>query len=211
MKTIFVPQDRRKSVSNLNSRAALSILLLLGGAAICHAQTSVNQSDGAPSGAPIQTVYVYSGSSLVGQCWAKSLPDSSRTRTATVAISAISKASAAVITSTGHGLTLLTLPQVTISGATGTGWATGINGTFTATVIDANTFSVPVDSSAFGTLAGTVVFSTSAPRQTIAEWAVQIFAYGGPSGAISSKTWLQGSNSYGAKCSDVTSTTVGRQ
>lgn len=175
------------------------------------AQTAVNQADGPPSGSSVQTAFIYSGSSLVGQCWAKSLPDNGKPRTAKVAVSAISKANPAVVTSTGHGFTLLTLPQVTISGATGTGWVTGINGTFTATVIDANTFSVPVDSTGFGTLAGTVVFSTSAPRQSIAEWAVQVFAYGGPSGAISAKTWVQGSNTYGAKCTDATSTTVGRQ
>lgn len=173
-------------------------------------QTAVNQSDGPPSGASIQTVYVYSGSNVIGICWSKSLPDNSRPRTATVAISAVSKANPAVVTSTGHGLALLTLPQVTISGATGTGW-TALNATWTATVIDADTFSIPIDSSGFGTLAGTVVFRTSAPRQTIAEWAVQSLSYGGPSSSISTKTWLQGSNTYGAKCSDVGSTTVGRQ
>ncbi len=176
-------------------------------------QSSVNQTDGPPSGPSMQTVFVYSGSNVIGICWAHSLPsgtgvDKNR-RSVQVAVSAISKANPAVVTSTGHGLSLLTLPQVTISGATGTGWATGINGTFTATVIDANTFSVPVDSTGFGTLAGTVTFATSAPRQTVAEWAVQVLLYSGAN--VVTKAWLQGSSTMGAKCTDVGSTTVGVQ
>lgn len=178
-----------------------------------YAQQSVNQTDGPPSGVPIQTAFVYSGSNVAGICWARSTPSNSQersSRSTTVAISAVSKASAAIVTSVGHGFTLLTLPQVTISGATGTGWS-AINSTFVATVIDADTFSIPVASTGFGTLSGTVVFTTTAPRQGVAEWAVQILGYGGPSSAISVKSWLQGSQSYTAKCSDVGSATVGRQ
>ncbi len=172
---------------------------------IAYPQQSVNQADGPPSGPGVQTVFLYSGSSVSAICWAQSsAKDSNSNRhTTKVAVSAVSKANPAVVTSAGHGFTLLTLPQITVSGATGTGW-TAINTTFTATVIDANTFSIPIDSSGFGTLAGTVVFSTTAPRQTVAEWAVQMFGYGGPSGAVSFKGWLQGSTSMTAKCSDAT-------
>ena len=165
--------------------------------------TSVNQSDGPPSGSAIQTVFIYSGSTVIAQCWSPSRPTKLLPRTATVAISTISKASAAIVTSTGHGLSLLTRPSVILSGATGTGW-TGVNATWTATVLSADTFSIPIDSSGFGTLGGTIVFTTTAPRQTVAEWSVQLFL-GSP---ISSKAWLGGSQSFGSKCSDVTSTTV---
>lgn len=170
---------------------------------------AVNQSDGPPSGLAMQTVFVYSGSNVVGICYSQSVASSAnaggmapRPRTAQIAISAISKASAAIVTSTGHGLTISTNPSVTISGATGTGWVTGINGSFVATVIDANTFSVPVASTGFGTLAGTVVFTTTAPRQTVAEWAVQIIGYSGANAVY--KAWLGGSQAFGAKCSDAT-------
>lgn len=178
-----------------------------------YAQQAVNQTDGAPSGPPIQTAFVYTGSNVSGICWARSTPSNNQerdNRNTAVAVSAVSKASAAVVTSVGHGFTLLTLPQVTISGATGTGWS-AINSTFVATVIDADTFSIPVASTGFGTLAGTVVFKTTAPRQTVNEWAVQVLGYGGPGGAVSVKTWLNGTNSFTNKCSDAGSTTVGRQ
>lgn len=170
---------------------------------------SVNQIDGPPGGPAVQTAFVYSGSDLIAKCWAKSRPDVNNLRTATVAISAISKAAAAVVTSVGHGFTLLTLPEVTISGATGTGWVSGahtVNGSFVATVIDADTFSIPVDTTGNGTLAGTVVFSTTAPRKTVAEWAVQRLKY--TSSVLQVEMWLGGSSSYGQKCSDAASTTL---
>lgn len=159
--------------------------------------------------------------------------DSKRLNTQ-IAISAISKANPAVVTSVGHGFPIsdnatstgmMERPQVVISGATGTGW-TGVNGTFTATVIDADTFSlytqagVAVDSSGFGTLAGTVVFATSAPRLSIYEWAVKKFAYD-PAGSTIFAGWLTGRGSSGSpatgssrylgKCSDGTSTTLNQQ
>jgi len=191
------------------SHIVLSLALLLTCCVTGFAQPSpsaVNQADGPPSGPSIQTVFVYSGSNVIATCWSPSSPTTLLPRTATVAISAVSKASAAVVTSTGHGFTLLTRPQVTISGATGTGWS-AINATHVATVIDANTFSIPIASTGFGTLAGTVVFTTPAPRQTVAEWSVQILL-SGASPPVTGKAWLNGSQAYGSKCSDATSTTA---
>lgn len=150
-----------------------------------------------------------------------------------VAISAISKANPGVVTSVGHGFpvstsstntALMERPQVTISGATGTGWITGVNGTFTAVVIDADTFSLysqagtALDTSGFGTLAGTVVFATTAPRTTIYEWAVKKFAYD-PANNFLWAGWLIGKGSppaigssrYGDKCSDTSSSVLNQQ
>lgn len=160
-----------------------------------------------PSPSAVQHVYVVTGSSTTAICTALSAL-SSRINNV-VAISAISKASSAVITSTGHGIDTNSRPSVTISGATGTGWS-GVNGTFVATIIDANTFSVPVDSTGFGTLAGTVIFTTTGPRKTVAEWAVERIAYDGSGNAIWSG-WLNGNTSYTNKCSDASSTTLVQQ
>lgn len=160
-----------------------------------------------PSASAVQKVYVVSGSSTVAICTALS-QDPSRVNNV-VAISAVSKANPAVVTSTGHGFDTNSRPQVRISGATGTGW-TGINDTWTATVIDANTFSIPIDSTGFGTLGGTVTFTTTAPRKTVSEWSVQKIAYDGSGNAIWSG-WLAGATAYRQKCSDATSTTVVQQ
>jgi hypothetical protein len=153
----------------------------------------------------------YSGTSLVYTCESQSndaVVTGRRSHTQ-VPISAVSKATAAVITSTGHGLPISSRPQITISGATGTGW-TAINGNFTATVIDADTFSIPVDSSAFGTLGGTVVFLTTAPRLTVAEWSVKRLVYDASSNLIWSG-WQSGTRAYNQKCSDATSSTNNQQ
>ena len=185
---------------------ALFAILVIG-------QTSVNQVDGPPSGEPVQSVYVYSGSTVVATCWSPSIVTNAATvtlkrATTAVAISAVSKANPAVVTSAGHGFDVTVRPLVTIVGATGTGW-TAINASWTATVIDANTFSIPIDSTLFGTLAGTVTFTTTAPRTVVAEWAVQLFNY--VAGIIKTKTWLGGSNQYASKCSDATSNSVNEQ
>jgi len=173
------------------------------------AQQSVNQSDGPPSGLAMQSVYVVNGSNLTTAiCWANSRPTVSNPRTAAVAIASCTKASPAVCTSTGHGFTLLTLPEVAVSGATGTGW-TGINAAWVATVVDANTFSIPIDSTGFGTLAGTVVFTTTAPRQTVAEWAVKRLLYTGTN--VTASVWLGGNQGLGQKCSNASSTTIASQ
>ena len=160
-----------------------------------------------PSTDAVQTVAILSGSNTVALCYALSSDYNRFART--VAISAVSKANPAVVTSVGHGFPTSARPSVTISGATGTGW-TGINGTFVATVIDADTFSIPVDSTGFGTLGGTVVFGTSAPRTVVSEWAIKKFAYDG-SGNFIWSGWINGITTYTQKCSNATVTTVSQQ
>jgi hypothetical protein len=66
-----------------------------------------------------------------------------------------------------------------------------------------------VDSTAFGALTGTLVFTTTAPRITIAEWAVELLVYSGSNPIW--KGWLAGSSSYAAKCSDAALTTTNIQ
>lgn len=80
-----------------------------------------------------------------------------KTTQATVSVSGITKAAAAVVTtSVVHGMAVGTTLTATISGATGTGWTT-INATFTPTILTQTTFSVPLNSTGFGTLGGTVI------------------------------------------------------
>lgn len=194
----------------MNRVVGITLLVLT---AVLYAQDGppINQVDGAPGGVALQTVYVVNGSNqTIGICWSPSTDTSGRRSRTQVAISAISKASTAVVTSTAHGIHASARPSVTISGATGTGWITGINGTFVATVIDADTFSVPVDSSGFDTLGGTVVFTTSGPRTSVAEWSVWKIAYDGSGNAIW-KGWLGGKRTYENACSDASSTTVQQQ
>lgn len=190
-------------------RRILIALALLGSFLFAQDGQIVWQSAGAP---PLGYTKVlnYSGSNLASTCISRSYegPNSPRSRIQ-VAISAVSKANPAVVTSTGHGFPTSARPTVTISGATGTGW-TGINATWTATVVDANTFSIPIDSTGFGTLAGTVVFVTTAPRTTVGEWAVQKFAYDGSNNLVW-VGWLAGSSGYASKCSDASSTTNNQQ
>jgi hypothetical protein len=161
------------------------------------------------SGPATQQVYLYSGSNVIAICEALSTVTNGQRAATSVAISAVSKAAAAVVTSTAHGFAVSSRPKVTISGATGTGW-TGINAAWTATVIDADTFSIPIDSSGFGTLAGTVVFTTTAPRSTMPEWSVQRFAYDGSSNLIWTG-WLNGTAAKNQQCSEGSSTTLNQQ
>lgn len=163
-------------------------------------------SEGGPTNAAYQHVYGYSSSNLVYTCTAVSV-NSTRTGTR-VAVSAATNANPVVFTSTGHGFAISSRPKVTLSGGTGSWTAT--NGAFTATVIDANTFSIPVDSTAFGALAGTVVFTTAAPRATVADWSVKLYAYDGSSNLIWSG-WQNSTNSFNQKCSDAALTTTNRQ
>lgn len=161
------------------------------------------------NGPATQQVYVFSGSNVIAICEAQSTVTTGLRAATKVAISAVSKAGAAVVTSTAHGFDLNSRPKVTITGATGTGW-TAINATWTATVIDANTFSIPIDSSGFGTLAGTVVFTTTAPRSTMPEWSVKRLAYDASNYLIFTG-WLNGVNSMSQKCSEANSTTLNQQ
>lgn len=175
------------------------IALLCIGAFACLAQTPVTVTT-CPFGGACSHSYIYSGSNLVADCMAQTFSESVIRKTP-FAISAVSKANPAVVTATGHGFPLIgQLPLVTITGATGTGW-TGINATWTATIIDANTFSIPIDSSGFGTLAGTVTFTTSAPRLNQAEWAVKMFAYDGSNNLVL-QGWLGSTSAITNKCSD---------
>ncbi len=158
---------------------------------------------------PDQQVLNYTGSLLTSACYAKSTLTIGPRASTYVAISGISKAAAAVVTSTGHGFAVSSRPQVTISGATGTGW-TGVNATWTATILGADTFSIPIDSQAFGTLAGTIVFVTTAPRSTMYEWKVQKLVYD-TSNLLIWTGWLGGSPAYTWRCSDASSTTLKQQ
>lgn len=187
-----------------------TLLLLV---AVCaYGQQPVNQVGGPPPSA-WQSVYGYTGTNLIYSCQALSVVTSGNRATTSVAISAVTKAAAGVVTSVAHGFAISGRPKVTISGATGTGWVSGantINGTFTATVIDADTFSIPVNTSGNGTLAGTVIFTTTAPRSAMPEWAVQKFTYDGSSNLIWSG-WLNGTSAPTSKCSDAAGTTVQQQ
>lgn len=193
-------------------KTALGMLLAL--AAWAQEGTPVNQVEGPPQ-TGYQYVLGYTGTNLISVCYAKSILAMGPRAATQVAITAISKASPAVVTSTGHGFDVSSRPTVTISGATGTGW-TAVNGTFAATVVDANTFSlyslagVALDSSGFGTLAGTVIFTTTAPRKTMYEWAVKRLVYDGSNNLIW-VGWLAGSSSLAARCSDAASTTLVQQ
>lgn len=164
-------------------------------------------------GPATQHSFVYSGSSVIAICEALSVVTTGPRAATSVSISAISKASPGIVTSTGHGFDVYSRPRVTISGATGTGWVSGantVNGTFTATVIDADTFSIPVDTSGNGTLAGTVIFKTTAPRKTMPEWSVLRQSYDG-SGFLQLTSWLNGSSAMNQKCSEASSTTLNQQ
>lgn len=169
----------------------------------------VNQSSGAP---PLGYTKIlnYTGSNLSSTCVSRSYegPNSPRSRIK-VSISAATNANPVVLTSTGHGFPTSSRPSVTISGGTGSWTAINLTNT-TATVIDANTFSIAVDSTAFGALAGTITFTTTAARTTVAEWAVQKFAYDVSNNLIWSG-WLTGSSGYASKCSDASSTTNNQQ
>lgn len=183
-------------------------LLILGlvAAALASAQDglSVNITPGPPQRA-YQIVYGYSGTNLSYICYAPSVVTTGTRAVRTTSISAASNASPVSLTSTAHGFDANSRPSVTISGGTGN-W-TAINGTFVATITGANTFTIPVDSTAFGALAGTIVFTSTAPRTNQTDWAVERYFYDGSNNPILA-VWLGGSSGIvGVKCSDATSTT----
>ncbi len=94
-----------------------------------------------------------------------------------ITISTCTKASPARCTATGNNLDNIVRfsatagAQLTISGATGTGWSTGLNAALYAHRVDNNTFDLytdprgvtPLDSTGFGTLGGTITGSLSRP------------------------------------------------
>lgn len=185
-------------------------LLICGMAAVClFAQSQPGSTDitinTGPSRNGYQSVFGYSAGNLIYECQAISVNQSrSNTR---VSISAATNANPVVFTSTGHGFDTNTRPKVTISGGTGN-W-TAVNGEFVATIVDANTFSIPVNSTAFGALAGTVVFTTMAPRTTVAEWAVTLYSYDGSNQLVNIANL--GGVTRGAKCSEAALTTTQKQ
>ncbi len=95
----------------------------------------------------------------------------------TVTISACTNANPAVCTSAGNnldnipGTSATAGALVTISGATGAGWSTGLNASLYAHRIDNNMFSLytdprgasPLDSSGYGTLGGTIAATLARP------------------------------------------------
>jgi hypothetical protein len=163
-----------------------------------------------PSSDAVTKVFILTGSNTTAICFAMSSVGNRADRQ--VSISAATNANPVVFTSTGHGFSISSRPAISIKGATGS-WTpvnTANNKTVTATIIDANTFSIPVDSTAFGALTGTLTFGTSAPRTTVAEWAVQKIAYDGSNNPIWSG-WVNGTTTYTQLCTDASSTTVVQQ
>ena len=134
------------------------------------------------------------GTNVVTLCKAQSLQPTS----ASISIASATNASPVVFTvSGGHGLSTKSRPLVTISSGTGN-W-TAVNGTFTATPINTTTFSIAVDSTAFGAVAGTLVFTTRAPRLTQSIWSVAVYTWSGsiPTGTF----WYNGSPGSLTTCS----------
>lgn len=164
-----------------------------------------NETEGPPLRS-YQTIYGYSGSNLVHVCKAHSVV-SSRSNNV-VSISAASNANPVSFTSTAHGFDTNSRPVIIISGGTGD-WA-AVNGTWTATPTSANAFTIPVNSTSFGAVAGTLVFTTQAPRTGQPEWAVKLFRYDGSNNLVWTG-WLSGSTGLAARCSDATSSTANLQ
>lgn len=121
----------------------------------------------------------YSSNLLIYRCVARS--QQSQTPPGTVTVSAISNASPASFSATGHGFGdfashgATMTPTIKVSGLTGN-WSP-LNGVWKATVTSANAFTVAVDSSGFGAVTGTVVVTTLAPRWNQPIWAIQGFVY----------------------------------
>jgi len=186
----------------------MKILFVLAVSVCAWAQeqgSPVNQVDGPPVTA-LQAVLGYSGTNLVYTCYARSVLQNRTSRS--VSISAATNNNPVVFTSNTHGFAIGSRPSVTISGGTGN-W-TAINGTSVATVVDANSFSIAVDSTSFGALTGTITFTTTAPRLTVAEWSVKKLTYDGSNNLIF-VGWQGGTQSYSQKCSDATGTTLSQQ
>jgi hypothetical protein len=182
----------------------LAVVVALAAGVLGAQPLDVRLSQGPPDVA-YQLVRTYNvGNTIAAVCYSPSIGTSLRSQRA-IAISAATTANPAVFTSTGHGFTLSTRPMITISGATGN-W-TPVNGGFVATIINANTFSIAIDSTAFGALTDTLTFTTTAPRQTIAEWSVLRYFYDANGNEIS-RSWLGGtSRDYLYKCTDAASST----
>lgn len=149
----------------------ITILLIFAATVFAQAPygTPVNQSGGPPS--DLWTVYPFTSGNTTYVCWAKP----GTTVMSVVPVTAVTNASPAVFTLTGHGFHTSSNPTVVISGLTGN-WA-ALNGKHKITVADANTFSVAVDTTSFGAIGGQLTtlakMVTYAPRTHLSYWAVQ--------------------------------------
>lgn len=142
---------------------ALSVSVVVAPPA--QAWSSVNDYDGSGN-------LTYSGSALSFQ------PNSYA-----YTVTSVSKAGAAVVTITAHGLA--SGMSVTVAGGTGD-WA-GINGAQIVTVTGANTFTIAVDTSGYAsTFAGTIV--TNAPRTNATVWSINLNVYNG-GGQLTRTAW----------------------
>jgi hypothetical protein len=155
-----------------------------------HAQTAVTVED-VPPNIGTQNVNAYSGSNLIYRCWAKSVVPARVSRVTT--ITSATNASPVVFTvSGGHGFDTNSRPLITLAGGTGNWLA--VNGSRVATILSSTTYSVAVDSTSLGAVAGTVTYTTTAPRTTAAEWAVLRYSYDG-SGNLIAAAWDNGTPS----------------
>lgn len=155
----------------------LSLFLLLTAALYAQPETRLSQKN--PDVA-YQFVLGYSGTNAIYICKAASLQPTS----SAISIASATNANPVVFTVTaGHGFDASSHPQVTISGGTGNWTAVNLTNT-TATIINSTTFSIAVNATAFGAVAGTLVYTTRAPRTTAAIWSVQSLAYDGSSNLI---------------------------
>jgi len=167
-------------------------LLLFATAMAAMAQPETRISQKNPDTA-YQFILGYSGDNVIYICKALSIQPTSTS----VSVASISNASPAVFTvSGGHGFYASSTPKITVSGGTGN-W-TAVNGVQTATIINSTTFSIPVDSSAFGAVAGTIVYTTRAPRTTDYVWSVQSMSYSAANMIWSG--WSNGTTSATSTC-----------
>lgn len=205
-----------------------AILLILVVALLLIAQQGqpVRISDD-PSPAGVQQVLGYSGTNLIYLCASPSfIPNRLSGLTSSLSAASSTQASPTVIAVT-HQFAIGSRPDITISGVTGTGYATCptaatcINREFIATVVDSTHISIPFDSSLLSAATWTsATFTTTAPRLNQAEWAVKHLVYDGSSNLIgifwegpvtSAAPQPGGSTGYRSKCSDASGSTIGIQ
>lgn len=113
----------------------------------------------------------------------------------TLTITAVSNASAGVVSAASHGMHAESSPKVTITGGTGN-W-TVINSTWQVTYLTADTFSIPLDTTSLGPLTGTLVVKTTAPLLNKPMWLVRkatantlFYSNGGYSNACTDRATL---------------------
>jgi hypothetical protein len=154
------------------------------------AQTGVSVEDLPPS-IGVQNVNAYSGTNMTYRCWARSVVPT-RASTSTTITSATNANPVVITVAAGHGFDINSRPIVTLSGGTGN-WA-ALSGARVATILSSTTFSVAVNSTTFGAVAGTIVYTTTAPRTNVAEWSVLRYSYDG-SGNLIASAWDGGAPS----------------